>query len=168
MTVGVLVGNPKPASRTLSAAVHVARELSGQDPSVVVDVVQLGPALLSWGAASVTEALDAVRSVALLVVASPTYKASFTGILKLFLDQLPGDALVGVTAIPLMLGAGPGHALAPEHTLKPVLNELGASTPTRGLYLLDRDWQSSPTLSQWLPAAGAALGRTLETAGTAS
>ena len=36
-----------------------------------------------------------------------------------------------------MLGAGPGHALAPELGLRPVLTELGASVPVRGLYVLD-------------------------------
>ena len=36
-----------------------------------------------------------------------------------------------------MLGAGPGHALAPELTLRPVLTEIGGSVPVRGLYVLD-------------------------------
>ena len=36
-----------------------------------------------------------------------------------------------------MLGAGPTHALAPELSLRPVLFEIGASVPTRSLYLLD-------------------------------
>jgi FMN reductase len=36
-----------------------------------------------------------------------------------------GGTLEGIVAVPLMLGAGPGHALAPEVFLKPVLAELG-------------------------------------------
>ena len=52
-----------------------------------------------------------------------------------------------------MLGAGPGHALAPEHTLRPVLSELGASTPTRGLYLIDRDYDNADVLQPWLDRA---------------
>jgi FMN reductase len=159
MTVGVVVGNPKPRSRTYEAAVHVAAELVGADPQVVVDVVDLGPGLLGWSDQGVADAVAAVRSVELLVVASPTFKATYTGLLKLFLDQVPGGGLSGVVAVPLMLGAGPAHALAPEVLLKPVLVELGASTPTKALYLLDSDWQSPATLTDWLPGARDTLRR---------
>ncbi|MGN0063775.1 MAG: NADPH-dependent FMN reductase [Nocardioides sp.] len=126
--VVVLVGNPKPASRTLDAAVHLATELAGA-VDLVVDLAEYGPRLLDW---SDEEPADLVRQVGgarLLVVASPTYKASFTGLLKLFLDRIPGDGLVGTVAVPLMLAAGPGHAMAPEVFLRPVLTELGATVP---------------------------------------
>ena len=56
-----------------------------------------------------------------------SFKATYTGLLKLFLDQVPSNGLSGVVAVPLMLGAGPGHAMAPELLLKPVLVELGAT-----------------------------------------
>jgi FMN reductase len=88
-----------------------------------------------------------------VVVASPTYKAAYTGLLKVFLDRFPSDGLAGVVAVPLMLGAGPAHALAPEHTLRPVLVELGATVPTRGLYLIDRDFANAATLDPWLARA---------------
>ena len=65
------------------------------------------------------------------MVASPTYKATYTGLLKLFLDRFATDGLRGV-AVPLMLGAGPGHALAPELTLRPVLTEIGGLVPAGG------------------------------------
>jgi FMN reductase len=38
--------------------------------------------------------------------------------------------------------------------LKPVLVELGATTPTRGLYLIDRTWDDPAPLDAWLAAAG--------------
>jgi FMN reductase len=151
MTVGILVGNPKPCSRTYAAAHHVASELSVVRPQVVIDLADLGTCLLQPGAIEVDEAIAKIRAVDLLVVASPTYKATYTGLLKLFLDLLPPDGLAGTTAIPLMLGAGQAHALAPELLLKPVLVELGASTPTKALYLLDSEWQASPALNKWLP-----------------
>jgi FMN reductase len=52
-----------------------------------------------------------------------------------------------------MLGGGPAHALAPELLLKPVLVELGATCPTRGLYLVDRTWDDPAPLDAWLAAA---------------
>ena len=68
-----------------------------------------------------------------LVVASPTYKATYTGLLKAFLDRYGANALSGVTAVPLLTIGGPAHALAVEYALRPLLVELGASTPTRGI-----------------------------------
>src|ERR1039458_5585266 len=96
MSVAVVVGNPKPALRTLEAAIKVASSLGGVEPNVVVDVVTLGSGLLSFGDAGVAEAVAAVRASEAVVVASPTYKASFTGVLKLFLDQFPSGGLSGL------------------------------------------------------------------------
>ena len=75
-------------SRTRAAAELVAKKLTGAAPQHVVDVVDLGAALLGWGDPKVAEAKDIVKSADLLVVASPTYKATYTGLLKLFLDQV--------------------------------------------------------------------------------
>jgi FMN reductase len=81
--------------------------------------------------------------------------------LKLFLDRIGGGSLAGVTAVPLMLGGDWRHSLAPEVFLKPVLAELGASCPTRGLFLLDSDFGTtadaatgnSATMNSWLETA---------------
>jgi FMN reductase len=135
--------------------VLVAQALADAPPDVVVDVVDLGAGLLGWGDPAVSAAVKSVQASDVVVVASPTFKATYTGLLKLFLDQVPADGLVGVTAVPLMLGAGPGHALAPELLLKPVLVELGATCPTRGLYLLDSAYAAPGALDGWLPVARA-------------
>jgi FMN reductase len=153
MTTLAVVGNPKPQSRTRSAAELVVQRLTGAPPDRVIDVVDLGAALLEWGDPAVEEAVAAVRAAEVVVVASPTYKATYTGLLKVFLDRFPPDGLAGVVAVPLMLGAGPSHALAPEHTLRPLLSELGAVTPTRALYLLDRDYANPDVLDPWLARA---------------
>ena len=151
--VAVVVGSPKPRSRTHEAALLVAERLTGAPADVVVDVVDLAPGVLAWDDAATTAAVESVRAADVVVVASPTYKAAYTGLLKVFLDRFPSDGLAGVVAVPLMLGAGPGHALAPEHTLRPVLVELGASTPTRGLYLIDRNFADPAVLDPWLARA---------------
>lgn len=113
MKTVVVAGNPKPNSRTLDAGLRLAGLLGGTDPGVV-DVITLGPALLGWGDEAVKSAVDLASGADLAVFASPTFKATYTGVLKLFLDQFAtGDGLRGVTAVPLMLGAGPAHALLP-------------------------------------------------------
>jgi FMN reductase len=164
MKVAVVAGNPKPASRTLDAATRLARELTGQEPDVIVDVITLGAGLLGWGDAGVKAAVESVQSVDVAVFASPTFKASYTGVLKLFLDQFAtAEGLAGVVAVPLMLGAGPAHAMAPDLLLKPVLVELGAAAPAPGLYLIDSTYTESPAIAdyakRWSPVvAGTVTG----------
>ena len=158
MTV-VVVGNPKPASRTRAAAELVVERLTGAPPGTVVELADLGPALLGWGDPAVDAAKQTVRDAGLVVVATPTYKATYTGLLKLFLDQFGAGELHGTVAIPLMLGASPVHALAGELTLKPVLSEIGLSCPTPALFLLDSAWEASPELDAWVERAREVLGR---------
>jgi FMN reductase len=153
MSVVVVVGNPKPRSRTFHAAQLVAEKLTGRAPDLAVDLVDLGPVLLDWNDSKVAQAVTDVTAADLLVVASPTYKATYTGLLKLFLDRFAAGSLARVTAVPLMLGGDWRHSLAPEAFLKPVLAELGASSPTRGLFLLDADYAESDALASWLDVA---------------
>ncbi|WP_029432008.1 NADPH-dependent FMN reductase [Blastococcus sp. URHD0036] len=154
MSTLAVVGNPKPRSRTRAAAESVLERLTGAPPDRVVDVIDLGAGLLGWGDPAVEDAVRALREAEVAVVASPTYKGTYTGLLKLFLDQVGTGDLAGVVAVPLMLGGGPAHALAPDLLLKPVLTELGATTPTRGLYLIDRSWDDPAVLDPWVATAG--------------
>src|SRR5580658_5213668 len=153
MSIAVVVGNPKPRSRTYQAAHLVAQKLAGQQPDLSIDLADLGGALLDWSDASIGDVVTAVQGSDLVVVASPTYKATYTGLLKLFLDRIAGGALAGVTAVPVMLGGHWQHALAPELFLKPVLVEVGATCPTRGLFLLDTEYAGGETLDAWLERA---------------
>ena len=160
MTVTVVVGNPKPASRTLQAGCAVAEALTGAAPDQVIDLVELGPGLLGWGDEGVAAAKKLVQESSVVVFASPTFKATYTGLLKLFLDQFEGGTgLAGVVAVPLMLGGGPAHTLAPELTLKPVLSEIGGTCAVPGLYLLDSTWAEGPELAayaeRWKPVVDA-------------
>ncbi len=157
MNTIVVVGNPKLHSRTRQAAEMVADRLTGSPPAMVIEVAELGPALLGWGDPAVEAAKQAVRDADLVIFASPTYKATYTGLLKLFLDQFGAGELHGTTAIALMLAASPNHALAGELTLKPVLSEIGCSCPTPALFLLDSAWESSPELDTWIERARGVL-----------
>ncbi|WP_068273028.1 NADPH-dependent FMN reductase [Aldersonia kunmingensis] len=161
MRVTVVAGNPKAGSRTLEAASLVAEAIGGQAPDAVIDVVELGPGLLGWGDEQVAAAVSTVAESDLVVFGSPTFKATYTGLLKLFLDQFAtGDGLRDVVAVPVMLGAGPAHALAPDLLLKPVLVELGAATPAPGLYLLDSSYTTDGRIAEyaqrWAPVLLAA------------
>jgi FMN reductase len=153
VSIAIVVGNPKPRSRTFHAAQLVAERLTGRKPDLAIDLVDFGAALLDWKDALVAQAVTDVQAAQLLVVASPTFKATYTGLLKLFLDRFAAGSLSNVLAIPLMLGGDWRHSLAPEVFLKPVLSELGATCPTRGLFLLDSDYADSEALQAWLATA---------------
>ncbi|MBM7788824.1 NADPH-dependent FMN reductase [Tenggerimyces flavus] len=126
--VVVLVGNPRPASRTRAAAEALAAGL-GATP-FVIDLAEFGGAVLD-GSPEVDAALETVRTASVLIVATPVYKASYTGLLKAFLDRYDNRALEGVVAIPFTVAAAPIHRLTADVHLRPLLVELGASTPTR-------------------------------------
>jgi FMN reductase len=154
LTVTVVAGNPRPRSRTLQAAALVAERLTGEPPNSEIDLIEFGPALLDLGDATVAAAVATIRDSDLVVVASPTYKGSYTGVLKLFLDRIGAGELAGVTAVPMMLGGDMRHSLAPDVLLKPVLVELGATCPTRGLFVVDSTFAEPDAYDEWLELAG--------------
>ncbi|WP_232676414.1 NADPH-dependent FMN reductase [Nocardioides sp. R-C-SC26] len=164
--ISVVVGNPRPDSRTLRSAVHLAHALTGRDPGLVVDLARIGAGLLDPDDVEVTGIVAEVAASDLVVVASPTYKATYTGLLKLFLDRFAptyGTGLTGI-AVPLMLGAGSEHALAAEYTLRPVLTEIGGLVVTRSLFVLDSRHDDPESYGAWLaesrPVVRALLGAT--------
>lgn len=136
MRICVLVGNPNAGSRTLAAAGALAGRLAGPGDSVeVIDLVEHANELFAWPSEKMDALTRQVASSEVLIVASPTYKASYTGLLKSFLDRYSAFGLRGVHAVALMTGADRGHAMAPDVNLRPLLAELAASVPTQSLYI---------------------------------
>ncbi|NLA34940.1 MAG: NADPH-dependent oxidoreductase [Actinobacteria bacterium] len=162
--VVVIVGNPQANSRTRAVGELVGRKVasltSHPEDVLVVDLADLGPSLLGWGDPTVGYLKEAMVNAQLLVVVSPTFKATYTGLLKLFLDQIERDELGGVTTIPVMTGASAEHSLAVEMQLRPVLVEIGASCPTRGVYLHGEQINNpGPAIDAWFDRNEAPLGR---------
>jgi FMN reductase len=149
VTVTVVVGNPRSRSRTRHAAELVTERLTGAAPDAVIELAELCAELMDWSSDAVADAKNIVVSSELLVVASPTYKGTYTGLLKLFLDRFGSDELFGVTAVAVMLGGDLRHSLAVEAALKPVLTELGLTCPTRGLFLVDSNYEDADVLDSW-------------------
>lgn len=163
MTTTLVIGNPKLASRTRDAAERLALALTGRPADTTVEVAELVPGVLGWGDPDVAAAVATVKQSSLVIVASPTFKATYTALLKAFLEQFEGGTgLRDVVAVALMLGGSPAHSLAPEFTLKPLLGELGAITATPGLYLLDGSYTDDGTLEayaqRWAPVVAKLIG----------
>ncbi|WP_239614982.1 NADPH-dependent FMN reductase [Cohnella mopanensis] len=83
-------------------------------------------------------ALALVESATGVVIASPVYKASFTGILKAFLDLLPQTGLKGKVTLPLFIGGTIAHLLSLDYALKPVISVLGSRNIIGGVYAIDQ------------------------------
>ncbi len=170
MSAAIVVGNPKAQSRTLVAAKAVAGALSDggapdATPAMVVDLADHASRMFDWHDDELGSLTKEVAARDLLIAASPTYKATYTGLLKAFFDRYGPDGLAGTVAVPVMVGAAPVHALAPEVYLRPLLVELGATVPCRALYVLESEMDRLDDLvATWattarpLVAAALALG----------
>lgn len=134
--VSIVVGNPKPESRTRVLAEMLVQKLFGQAgaQAEVIELASHQHELFAWPSAQMDGLTQKVAGSDLVVFATPTYKASYTGLMKCFLDRYPTNGLSGTLALVVMTGGGEGHSLAPNTTLVPLLLELGASVLGRGIY----------------------------------
>lgn len=150
-------GSPTAGSRSTALLRFIEQRLAGHGSTRITHVAvrDLPPAALLAGDAddvALRSALAAVRRAHLVMVATPIYKAAYSGLLKTFLDLLPQDALRGKTVLPLATGGSPAHLLALEYALKPVLAALGARHVLDAIYVVDAAWSEHETLGR-VPAA---------------
>jgi FMN reductase len=161
MKVLPVVGNPRPESRTHGLARTLAGALGRELPAELgmeVELAELAPGVLDPGAAAASAAIEEVLAADVLVLASPTYKATYSGLLKAFLDRVATGALAGKAAIPILLAGAPNHALAVDVHFTPLLLELGAAVPVRGLCVLEADVPAfSEFAASWAAAHAASI-----------
>lgn len=139
-----LIGNPKAESRTATVAQAATQAVIGaacvQARQETVDLSALAcRLLLPQASALIEDAVEQVLKADVLVVASPTFKATYSGLLKVFLDRLGFRALAATLALPVLVMKHPEHALAVEMHMRPLLVELGATVPTPGLAVMESD-----------------------------
>lgn len=145
MSVLLIAGSPTEHSRsaTLLDGVEHRLHASVDERRLRVDrlrIRELSPQALllaDWGHPSVVRAIEQVAHARALVVATPVYKAAYSGVLKVFLDLLPQTALKGKVVLPIATGGSPHHMLALDYALRPVLQSLGARHILPGVYASD-------------------------------
>ena len=129
---------------------------------LVVDLAEVASELFDPASQRVNDLVEAVAASQVIIVASPTFKATYTGLLKSFFDRYGTNALSRLVAVPVMTGAGSIHALAAEVHLRPLLVELGASAPTRSLYVTESQFDDlDAVIGPWADAAAPLLARAL-------
>lgn len=168
-SIVVLSGSPSATSRTAALADYVARRLQDQGNRVrSFRARDLPPAALLTAATTdpaIGEVADAIAGADGLVVASPVYKASFSGLLKTVLDLLPQFALAGKVVLPLVTGGTQAHVLAIDYALRPVLSALGASHIVPGWFVLDQHIELQSDGARLDPEAAASVHGVVDTFG---
>jgi FMN reductase len=141
MHVVSISGSPAVRSRSSWLLQLALARLEGMVSESETIVVRELPAVPLLGAdlqhAALRAAADTLARAELVIVATPIYKAAYSGLLKTFLDVLAPDALRGKVVLPLATGGSPAHLLAIDYALKPVLSALGARDILDGVFATD-------------------------------
>ena len=174
--VVVSAGLSVPSSTRLLAD-RLAAAVDGQTP-VDTQVVELRDLAVEiahnftngFPGRSLAAALDAVTEADGLIVVTPVFSASYSGLFKSFFDVLEKDALAGKPVLIAATGGSARHSLVLEHAMRPLFAYLRAVVVPTGVYAASEDWGAEGLPERIERAAGelTALMRGLSTARPAS
>jgi FMN reductase len=141
-TILALSGSPSVSSRTALLPAHLEPQLGRLGYKLDVLHLRQLPAedLFSANvqAPALRDAMERLERAVGVIIATPIYKAAYTGMLKSFLDVLPQFGLTGKSVLPLATGGSIAHVLAIDYALRPVLTSLNARHIVNGLFILDK------------------------------
>jgi FMN reductase len=163
----ISAGITEPSSTRLLAdrlTEAVVRAIPGD---VVVEVVEVrevahdltNNVLTGFASPQLQARLDAIVEADGVIVSTPIYSASYSGLFKMLVDVLPKDSLRGR---PVLLGATGGtarHSLAIDHALRPLFAYLGALVAPTAVFAASEDWGSveAGRLGERIDRAGSAF-----------
>ena len=148
-------GSLREPSKTTALVRELIDDVAAREPAErrLIEVATLGP--LFAGALrredlqpEVEDALRAIETADLLIVASPVYRASFTGLFKHLFDFVGQYALVGTPVLLAATGGGERHALILEHQMRPLFGFFQALTLPVGVYASDTDFDGYELTSE--------------------
>ncbi|MGH9196268.1 MAG: NAD(P)H-dependent oxidoreductase [Acidimicrobiia bacterium] len=135
-------GSPRSLSRSKGLAELMLKGLADRGCETrLIDLATLpADALLARvQAPELEEAMAAVGEARFVIVATPTYRALYTGLLKAFFDLMPPGHLRGKLCVPLQTGIAREHALAVDYGLRPLFMSLDG-IPLAGIYATDDEF----------------------------
>ena len=168
MLVVTLGGSPSQRSRSGVLLDYAKHWLNQQGVEVVSYQVRDFPAedLLHarFDSPKIIDLLQQIENADGLVIATPVYKASFSGALKTVLDLLPERALSHKVVLPIATGGSIAHMLAVDYALKPVLSALKAQEMLHGIFADDSQiaYGEGSTKAQLAPVLEQRLSEALE------
>ncbi|MDY0830560.1 FMN reductase [Microbacterium sp. BG28] len=136
------------ADRLLAAT---ARELAERDIEITADVFELrdyahditNNLLTGFAPTALETMINTVVSADALIVVTPIFSTSYSGLFKSFIDVLDPDALRGK---PVLIGANAGtarHSLAIDYAIRPLFAYLHADAVSTGVFAASADWGGS-------------------------
>ncbi|NEX61976.1 NADPH-dependent FMN reductase [Noviherbaspirillum galbum] len=147
MSILLLAGSPSIPSRSTRLLQYAAERLqTAGHRTRMLHVLDLpAQALLhaDFNNGDIKVAKAHVDEADAIVIATPVYKAAYSGVLKAFLDLLRQDGFAGKLVLPLATGGSQSHMLALDYALRPVLSALGARHVLPSVYATDAQVQWS-------------------------
>ncbi len=157
MVVSAGLGVPS-SSRMLADQLSDAllAELASSNRPVGIDAVELrdhavdiaNNFITGYPAPALAAVIDRLTCADALIVVSPVFSGSYSGLLKSFFDVLDPTAL---EQMPVLMGATGGsarHALMLEHAMRPLFSYLRAVVVPTAVYASSEDWGSGPDSGQ--------------------
>jgi FMN reductase len=148
MTILLLAGSPSNPSRSTRLLHHVGEKLAllghRYTKLHVLDLPAQALLQADFDNGDIKRAKAQVEQADAVVIATPVYKAAYSGVLKAFLDLLPQDGLRGKLVLPLATGGSQSHMLALDYALRPVLSALAARHVLPSIYATDAQINWSP------------------------
>ncbi|MDU8995424.1 MULTISPECIES: FMN reductase [Streptomyces] len=114
---------------------------------------------------ALSAALEAVTEADGLIVVTPVFSASYSGLFKSFFDVLDQDALTGKPVLIAATGGSARHSLVLEHALRPLFAYLRAVVVPTAVYAASEDW-GAEGLADRIDRAAGELGRLMEGLGS--
>ena len=152
-------GSPRAPSKSRTLAERALSELASLGcQTQLIDVAGLPADALVGRAESsaIAEAIAAVGRARIVVAASPTYRALYTGVLKCFFDLMPQEHLAGKICVGLQTGIAPRHALSAEYGFRPLFASL-EGVPLSVTYALDSDFADGEPSPEVVARVSAAM-----------
>jgi FMN reductase len=138
--VVTLSGSPSPTARASRLLDTVQEQLVEQGLTVgAVSIRDLSAEDLvngNFASPELKRIQEIVEQAKALVISTPVYKASYTGVLKALLDLLPQYAFEGKTILPMAVGGTLNHLLCIDYAMKPLFSVMGATQILKGVYIL--------------------------------
>ena len=138
-------GSPSARSKSRTLLEHTLAALAARGATTsLIDLATLPADALLGRCRSdeVDEALRRVRGASIVVASTPVYRATYSGLLKVFFDLLPVDGLAGKVAVAIATGGSPAHQLVIDHGLHPLFGSVGAVATPAGIYGTDAGFEN--------------------------
>ena len=140
------VTNPGRLHQALESALAAA---AAHDSSITTELLHLGDHQISFADGRPPEAygddtekvFEQVTSADMYIIATPIFRASFTGALKNLLDHIPVEGMMGKACGLIGMGATDHHYLTIDTQLRPVLAWFGAHLVPGQVYLKSQHFQ---------------------------